>query len=96
MSAEEELLQCELCGRRVAFVTKHHLIPKQKGGRGTPTVNLCQPCHTTLHHTFTNKELAKQFNTIEKLKASGRVSEYLEWIKDRPLEKLSFKGSRRK
>ena len=42
---------CALCGRPVpphARQSRHHLIPKLKGGKGGPTVLLHQICHSCL------------------------------------------------
>jgi len=82
--------QCELCKREVERTSRHHLTPKQKGGKHRPTANLCQPCHKTLHHTFNNTELAKSYNTIEKLQKAEALQKYLHWIKDRDIQRLSF------
>jgi len=35
---------------------------------------------------FTNRELRSQYNTLEKLLASGKVQRYVRWVKDRPVE----------
>ncbi|MDX2301663.1 MAG: HNH endonuclease [Microscillaceae bacterium] len=80
----------ELCDREVEKTSKHHLVPKQKGGRYSPTVSLCQPCHTTLHHTFTNKELASLYNSMKALKKAERLQKYLDWIKNRAITRLNF------
>ncbi len=82
---------CELCRREVLRVSRHHLTPLEKGGRNTPTVNLCQPCHTTLHHTFTNNELARIYNTIGKLLEAEPLQKYLHWIKNKNLERIPVK-----
>ncbi|RYD70082.1 MAG: HNH endonuclease [Sphingobacteriales bacterium] len=82
---------CELCCREVIDVSRHHLTPKQKGGKHMPTVNLCQPCHTTLHHTFSNAELARIYNSVEKLLAAAPLQNYLSWIKTKSLERIPVK-----
>ena len=79
---------CELCEREVVRTSKHHLLPKQKGGRHTPTVDLCQPCHSTIHHTFTNAELAWRFTTLESLRNAEQMLAYLVWIRKRRVERL--------
>lgn len=82
---------CALCEREVSRTTRHHLIPKQKGGKDGPIADLCQPCHATLHHTFSNASLARQYNTIEKLQQAEKLAMYLAWIRKRDIERLSFK-----
>jgi len=82
------MLHCELCGREVARTSKHHLLPKQRGGKHTTTVDLCQPCHGTIHRTFTNAELARRHTTIESLQNAEEMAVYLEWIRKRCVERL--------
>lgn len=77
---------CQLCKRKVNNITLHHLIPKEEGGKFSEKVYLCQPCHTTVHHTFSNKELAKEFNSVVKLEQSERLMKYLKWIKKQTVE----------
>jgi hypothetical protein len=87
--------RCVLCERQVQMVTYHHLVPKQKGGKHTETVPLCQPCHTTIHVTFSNAELATIYNTIPALQAAERLQTYLKWIKTKRIERISHRGKRR-
>ena len=79
---------CELCGREAERTSKHHLLPKQKGGRHTATVDLCQPCHSTIHRTFTNAELARHYTTVEALQQAEKMLIYLEWIRKRKIERI--------
>jgi 5-methylcytosine-specific restriction enzyme A len=87
--------RCALCERDVSTTSRHHLTPKQKGGKHGPTVPLCQPCHTTLHLTFSNKELATTFNSIPALQVSDRLQPYLEWIRPRKLERIQNRRKKR-
>lgn len=89
MKSVSGLSSCALCEREVSTVTYHHLIPKQKGGKHTDTVPLCQPCHTTLHVMFSNAELATIYNNIPALQASEQLQKYLKWIKNKRIEKIS-------
>ncbi|MDO1445613.1 HNH endonuclease signature motif containing protein [Rhodocytophaga aerolata] len=95
MKSGAELTMCALCERQVQKVTYHHLIPKQKGGKHTETVPLCQPCHTTLHVTFSNTELANRYNSIPVLQQAEPLQKYLGWIKTKRIEKISQKKKRR-
>lgn len=81
---------CELCEREVKETTKHHLVPKQKGGKHGAIANLCRACHSTLHRTFSNTELAKHYNTISKLQEAEALQKYLKWIKTKKIERLKF------
>ena len=96
MYSEESEKICALCQRAVSLVTWHHLVPKEEGGRYSETVPLCQPCHSTIHNLFTNKELKKTFNTIAALQASERLQTYLQWIRNTRLERISNKSKRRR
>lgn len=76
---DEESLQpgeCEMCERFMPL-TKHHLIPRMMHNRMrkhgydrallNQTADICRPCHNAVHRCYTEKELAMEFNTIEKL-----------------------------
>ncbi|MFT2009593.1 HNH endonuclease [Pontibacter sp. 13R65] len=89
MANKEEKLICELCEREVQHLSRHHLVPREEGGRYGPTAELCQPCHSTLHLTFSNQELATLYNSISALKAAEALQKYLKWVKDRPIERIS-------
>jgi hypothetical protein len=58
-------------------MSKHHLVPKCK--KGKETVDLHRVCHDFIHATFTDKELAQDYNTIEKLLADERVQKFGKW-----------------
>lgn len=83
--------KCALCEREVSYLTKHHLVPRQKGGTMGKTVELCSPCHKTLHATFTNTELVQRHDTLEKLKTAPELQPYLKWIKKRDLERITVR-----
>ena len=83
--------KCALCDREGDKLTGHHLIPKmrhnKKVKRETTLVErntkapLCRPCHSQLHNLFTEKELEREYNTIEKLKAHPDVQKWIMWVK---------------
>lgn len=75
---------CELCNRNVSIITKHHLIPLQKGGRKFETLSLCPTCHQQIHALFTNRELAAYYYTLESLKRNSRIIKYLGFIENFP------------
>ena len=78
---------CPLCGRPIpADVPQslHHLIPKLKGGKGGPVVLLHHICHREIHATLTETELARQYNTVEALKAHPRLAAFAAWVAKRP------------
>ena len=86
-SAPVPTLRCELCGRHVPkrLITLHHLLPKQKGGTADHRVPLCKPCHKTIHATFANHQLAKEYADLDRLRAAPKLAAFLSWIrKQRP------------
>ena len=75
----EECLQpgaCEICERCLPL-TRHHLIPRTLHGRLRKrgyereqlcqTVNICSLCHRAVHRFYSEKQLAMEYNTLEKL-----------------------------
>lgn len=85
-------LKCELCGRENQ-VNFHHLIPrtlhtnkwfkkrytKAELSKG---IMVCKyTCHREIHNQITEKELGKNFNTLEKLLQHHIISKYVIWIK---------------
>jgi hypothetical protein len=78
------LAVCPLCDRNIpkTQADAHHLIPKSH--RGTETVLLHRICHRQIHALFTETELARQFNTVDKLKSHAEVSRFIQWVKQKP------------
>lgn len=75
---------CELCNRNVSIITRHHLIPKQKGGSNYKTICLCITCHKQIHALFTNTELATLYNSMESLKSNERIVKFLKFVEKLP------------
>lgn len=77
---------CPLCGRPLTEGTynDHHLVPKSK--KGKQTVRLHRLCHATIHATFTEKELAQRFNTIEALREHQAIAKFITWVAGKPAE----------
>ena len=44
------------------------------------TCDICRQCHTTVHKTHTNLELALNYNSIEKLLEDERISKFCKWV----------------
>jgi 5-methylcytosine-specific restriction endonuclease McrA len=88
-------VQCELCERHVRHVSRHHLVPREEGGRHGPTVALCQPCHSTVHLLLTNRELAKNYATVEALRGADELQKYLHWVRRSRVEHISNRRKKR-
>ncbi len=86
---------CSLCNRTVQRLTRHHLVPrtrhKNKRNKKTfdrqeihGTVDLCSPCHRHIHTVLDNKELEREYNTLEALRTHPDVGRFVEWISQKP------------
>ena len=78
---------CPLCLRPIppgARQSLHHLVPRLKGGKGGPVVRLHQICHNEIHATLTEAELARDFDTPDKLRAHPRLAKFVAWVGKRP------------
>ena len=86
---------CGLCERPVQHTTRHHLVPREEGGRYGPVVDLCQPCHSSVHRFLSNRALARQYNTVEALREAEELRTYLSWIRRQRVERISNRRARR-
>lgn len=82
--------RCALCGREVERVSQHHIIPKSRGG--TETVPLCSPCHSTLHHFFRNRTLAREKNSLDALLSDPDIQRYLVWVRKQPDRRIQVRA----
>ncbi len=74
---------CVICGRpfgRPELLSKHHLIPKSKGGKNTETILIHNICHQKIHSVFTEKELRDEFHTVKKLVEQEEIVKFVKWI----------------
>lgn len=51
------------------------------------TINICRPCHDFIHATFSHTELAKNYNTKDKIREHPDVQKWLVFIRKQPPEK---------
>ena len=90
----EQSSRCALCEREVSHITRHHLIPRSEGGR--EVVDLCIPCHKTLHTFFRNQTLLVELHTLDALRWQPEIVRYLKWIRTQPDRVVRVKRSRNK
>ena len=79
----QEAHRCPICDRLLGDkknTSKHHLIPKSKGGKHTELVELHNICHQKIHSVFTEKELKNDFNTVEKLVVHEEMAKFILWV----------------
>jgi hypothetical protein len=71
---------CPLCGRALGNIwDRHHLVPKSK--KGSDTVDIHRICHNTIHSTFTEKELAEYYHTIDRLLENETIRKFVRWVR---------------
>ena len=88
---------CLICKREtpIKLVEEHHLIPKVVAKRnkyadmpqlekGEETINVCCSCGNQIHQLFTEKELADNYNTLEKILANEQIQNWVKWISKKP------------
>ncbi|MFK7805809.1 MAG: hypothetical protein AB8G95_29535 [Anaerolineae bacterium] len=47
----------------------------------TRGIDVCRPCHSFIHKKFSEKELGRELNTLEKLLAQETIKTYVVWAK---------------
>jgi 5-methylcytosine-specific restriction enzyme A len=76
-------LPCSLCGRpfEKGQLTKHHCLPRQKGGTEEDVELLCPQCHGMVHATYTNQTLAALYPTAKQLRRAPELASFLRWVR---------------
>ncbi len=72
---------CPVCGREcdAADGSRHHVLPKSQGGRAIEVI--CRPCHRQIYNLFGVKELARHYDTLDKLKAAPETQTWISWVR---------------
>lgn len=90
--------ECELCGRRVRGITRHHLVPRSRARKDKKrkrknrrdrrelerTVDLCGPCHRNVHVSLSNGDLERGYDSVEALREHPGVRRFTAWIRTKP------------
>jgi len=92
MPQAKKAASCALCGR-ARGLTFHHFIPRtvhsNKWFRKNFTrremqesgTDLCRDCHDFLHEQWTAKQLGRELNSLEKLRADAAVEKFVRWVR---------------
>ena len=78
---------CPLCERPIppeAKSSRHHLVPRLKGGTHKGTVRLHQICHSAIHARFSETELATRLADVEELRRDPELADFILWVRDKP------------
>ena len=67
MAKKQQEQVCELCGREVLHLTRHHLVPREEGGRHDAAKELFLLYHIIVHLIFSNLDRANAYNAIPAL-----------------------------
>jgi len=87
---------CEICNRWVCKITRHHLTPKARGGAKGDTINVCLSCAEMIHQLIPNKELEREYDTLEKLLANEKIKKYAKWIGKQKKERVTIARKKRR
>lgn len=91
-------LPCCLCERLFErrALTRHHCLPKSKGGTIEDVELLCSSCHGMVHATYTNRTLAAMYPTLATLKEAPELASFLKWVRKQPASRKTRNKPRRR
>jgi 5-methylcytosine-specific restriction enzyme A len=94
----DDAIPCSLCARPFTRpqLTKHHCLPRHKGGTQEHVELLCGQCHGMVHATYTNATLASLYPTIDQLRAAPELANYLRWVRKQPPTRRTRNAQRRR
>jgi HNH endonuclease len=77
---------CPLCQREIPKSQRdlHHWVPKSKGGKDTTALH--RICHRQIHAQFTETNLARHYNTPEKLLTHEAIQKFVNWVVTKPID----------
>src|SRR5947209_95764 len=95
---DDSVIPCCLCGRGLArgSLTRHHCLPRAKGGTSEDVELLCGQCHGMVHATYTNRTLAAAYPSIEQLRQAPELSAFLHWVRKQPPTRRTRNEPRRR
>ncbi len=98
MALPKTPVPCALCGRSFApaALTRHHCLPREKGGTRDHIEMICSQCHGMVHATYTNATLATLYPTIEQLRKAPELGPYLKWVRKQPATRKKQNRPRRR
>jgi hypothetical protein len=93
-----ESVPCALCGRpfQARHLTKHHCLPRGKGGTRDHVELTCAQCHGMVHATYTNATLAAHYPTMGQLRKAPELAPFLRWVRKQPATRRKRNWPRRR
>lgn len=89
-------MECQLCNRDFEKLTRHHLVPKVRGGSKGDVIMVCLSCKDMIHRLIPNKELERKYNTLGALKNHPKIRKYVKWISKQKKERVTIATKKRK
>jgi 5-methylcytosine-specific restriction enzyme A len=91
-------IPCGVCGRPFPAdrLTKHHALPKSKGGTAVHVEMICAQCHGMVHATFTNDTLAAVYPTVAQLRKAPELAGFIKWVRKQPTTRRTRNAPRRR
>lgn len=92
---------CQLC-KRILNLTEHHLIPKEMHNKkwcksiftveecNNNKIYVCHDCHAAIHMFISNKDLAKKYNNLDKLKEHEKLMNFVKWVSKNEQRKFKY------
>lgn len=98
MRVDPTPVPCGLCERSFlrAQLTKHHCLPKSKGGTQDHVELICSQCHGMVHATYTNETLARVYPTLPQLRLAPELAGFLKWVRKQPSSRRTRNEPRRR
>ena len=95
---EVTTIPCGLCGR--AFerggLTRHHCLPRERGGTSDDIELLCGQCHGMVHATYTNRTLEALYPTLADLRRAPELEKYIRWVRKQAPTRRTRNDTRRR
>ena len=90
-------IPCGLCGRPFPRpgLTKHHCLPKSKGGDEDDVELLCSQCHSMVHCTYENATLETLYPKLADLRKAPELQKFIRWVRKQPASRRTRNRSRR-
>ena len=97
---------CDLHQGEGYEMSKHHLIPqtRHKNKRvkrdleqeeRNMKIRVCQPCHSKIHSVLTEKELEREWNTLEKIQSHPEIAKFIVWVRNHSPARTSSKDMKK-